>query len=461
MSMLPVKQAESIILKLVQPLDNQMDAEVVDLSAATGRILAAPVTSHLDFPHWDNSAMDGYAVLYADIADASEKKPAVLEIVEEIPAGKEPQRAIRPGQAARIFTGAVMPVGADTVVKQEQTRREGDRVLILAAPEPQAFVRHRASYYQAKTPLLPPGILLTASEIAVLAAAQCNHLSVYRRPRVAILSTGNELVTPDQPLHLGQLVDSNQYALAAAVTALGGEAQPLGIIPDEPEALKSAIAKAIATADVVLSTGGVSVGDYDYVKEILVNLGGEIHIQSVAVTPGKPLKVATFTQNREQGSRGVGVQASNSATQSLKLKNPNSPVPRRVSGAISQEPALLKAQRTILYFGLPGNPVSALVTFWRFVQPALKKLSGLSQGWEPAFVTARSRSDLRSDGKLDTYLWGRLILVDGSYGFQLAGGTYNSGNLINLAQTSGLAIMPMGQKFITAGEQVQVLAVRC
>lgn len=461
MSMLPVKQAESIILNLVQPLDSQTDVEVVDLSAAAGRILAAPVTSHLDFPHWDNSAMDGYAVLYADVASASEKKPAVLEIVEEIPAGKEPQRSIQPGQSARIFTGAVMPVGADTVVKQEQTRREGDRVLILAAPEPQAFVRHKASYYQSRTPLLPPGILLTAPEIAVLAAAQCTQLPVYRRPRVAILSTGDELVTPDQPLRLGQLVDSNQYALAAAVTALGAQAQPLGIISDKPEALKSAIAKAIATADIVLSTGGVSVGDYDYVREILIELGGEIHIQSVAVTPGKPLKVATFSQNREQGSKEVGGQGSHSATQTLKLKNQNSPPQRRAGGAVLPEPVLHKAQRSVIYVGLPGNPVSALVTFWRFIQPALKKLSGLSQGWEPAFVTARSRSDLRSDGKLETHLWGRLLLLDGTYGFQLAGGTHNSGNLINLAQTSGLAIMPVGRKFITAGEQVQVLAVRC
>jgi molybdopterin molybdotransferase len=136
----------------------------------------------LDFPHWDNSAMDGYAVRYEDVRACSELSPAVLEIVEEIPAGQEPQRVIQPGQAARILTGAVMPVGADTVVIQEQTRRDEERVFILAAPKPQEFVRHRASFYQAGTPLLPSGITINAPEIAVLAAAQCTHLTVYRRP---------------------------------------------------------------------------------------------------------------------------------------------------------------------------------------------------------------------------------------------------------------------------------------
>jgi molybdopterin molybdotransferase len=294
MAMLPVKEAESVILGLVQPLDGQLDTEVVDLSAATGRILAAPVTSQLDFPHWDNSAMDGYAVRYTDVQACNAQEPAVLEIVEEIQAGQEPQVSLQPGQASRIFTGACMPKGADTVVIQERTQREENRVFILEAPEPQAFVRHRASFYQAGAPLLKPGIILGAPEIAVLAAAQCTKLPVYRRPLVAILSTGNELVTPDQPLQPGQIVDSNQYALAALVAQIGGMPQRLGIVPDQPEVLKKAIAQAISSADIVLSTGGVSVGDYDYVDQILAELGAEIHIRSVAVKPGKPLTVATF-----------------------------------------------------------------------------------------------------------------------------------------------------------------------
>ncbi|HAA31031.1 MAG TPA: molybdopterin molybdenumtransferase, partial [Cyanobacteria bacterium UBA8553] len=349
--MLPVKEAQSIILDLVEPFDTQLDVEVVDLSATSDRILASLVTSPLDFPHWDNSAMDGYAVRYCDVKSCNAEQPAVLEIVEEIPAGLEPQCSIQSGQAARILTGAVMPTGADTVVMQERTRREENRVFILEAPEPQAFVRHQGSFYKAGRPLLQPGITLGAPEIAVLAAAQCTQLSVYRRPRVAILSTGNELVTPDQPLKPGQIVDSNQYALAAFVALSGGVSMVRGIVRDDPELLREAIAQAISSADIVLSTGGVSVGDYDYVEQILAQLGAEIHIRSVAMKPGKPLTFATF-------------------------------------------PSLAKGEsghrRRVLYFGLPGNPVSALVSCWRLVQPALSKLSGLRQeNWGPVFVQAR------------------------------------------------------------------------
>lgn len=415
--MLLVKQTESIILNLVHPLDNQRDVEFIDLLAASGRILAKSVTSQLDFPHWDNSAMDGYAVRFADVENCNGEDPAILEIVGEIPAGVEPHITIEKGQSARILTGSMMPRGADTVVIQEVTRREENKILIFNPPQAKGeFVRDRASFYQAGTPLLNPGIALHAPEIAILAAAQCTKLPVYRRPRVVILSTGNELVEPDRPLKPGQIVDSNQYALAAAVAALGAEIELLGIIPDEPAALRNAISQAISQADVVLSTGGVSAGDYDYVEEILAALGGEIFIRSVAVKPGKPLTVARF------------------APESL--------------------------THPVLYFGLPGNPVSTLVTFWRFVQPALKKLAGLSQGWENMFVQARTLQDLYSDGKRESYLWGQLNLVKGVYEFKLAGGSHSSGNLINLAQTNGLAAVPIGKTLIAAGDFVQVLQVK-
>jgi molybdopterin molybdotransferase len=414
--MLPAQEAEAIILSLVQPFEPQRDIEVVDLSVAIGRILATSVTSQLDFPHWDNSAMDGYAVRYADVQSCNSEHPAVLEIVEEIPAGKEPQVIIQPRQAARIFTGACMPQGADTVVMQECTRQEDNRVFILEAPKPQAFVRYRGSFYQAGMPLLEPGIVLNAPEIAILAAAQCTQLNVYRRPKVAILSTGNELVSPEQPLQPGQIVDSNQYALAAWVSLAGGISKVQGIVRDEPKLLKDAITQAIPAADVILSTGGVSVGEYDYVDRILAQLGADIHIRSVAVKPGKPLTVATLPS---------------------------------------------KSGRWVLYFGLPGNPVSALVSCWRFVQPALCKLSGMPpEKWKPMRVQARSQNDLRSDGRRETYFWGRLQLDEaGVYEFHLPGGSQNSGNLINLAQTTGLAVVPMGQTSIAAGESVQVLQV--
>jgi molybdopterin molybdotransferase len=401
--MLPAAEAEAIILDQVRSLQ---DTEVLDLLSAQGRILAAPVSSSLDFPHWDNSAMDGYAVRYADVQTCG-IQPVTLEIIEEIPAGYAPQKTVEAGQAARILTGSMMPAGADTIVIQEETERQGDRVTILSAPQPQAFVRYRAEFYRAGALLLPPGIMLAAPEIAVLAAAQCVQVPVFRRPKIAILSTGSELVSPEQPLQPGQIVDSNQYALAALVTAAGAEPILLGVVPDQPEALKASIAHAVEVADLVISSGGVSVGDYDYVDRILAELGTEIHVRSVAVKPGKPLTFATFPQG--------------------------------------------------IYFGLPGNPVSALVTFWRFVLPAIRKLSGRSQGWEPVFVKGRSLQDLRSDGKRETYLWGRVEVSAGELQFRVAGGSHSSGNLINLAQTNGLAMIPRGETFVETGAWINIL----
>ncbi|MEH2272853.1 MAG: gephyrin-like molybdotransferase Glp [Nostoc sp.] len=422
--MLSVSDTEAIILNLVQPLDERRDTEVVDLLTADSRILATPVTSPLDFPHWDNSAMDGYAVRYEDVQHSSAEQSVILEIIEDIPAGYQPKSTIQPGQAARIFTGAVIPAGADTVVMQEKTRREENRVFILAAPKPQEFVRHKASFYQAGTQLLPAGIKLNAPEIAVLAAAQCPQLSVYRRPRVAIFSTGDELVTVDQPLQAGQIVDSNQYAIAALVKESGAEPLILGIVKDDPAALEKVIAHAIAIADIVLSSGGVSVGDYDYVDKILESLGAKIHIRAVEMRPGKPLTVATFPSR----------DAIN-PTDAINRVSTNSP----------------------LYFGLPGNPAAVLVTFWRFVLPAIKKLSGITENWEPVFLKVRSHDELRSDGKRETYLWGKLHLIDGIYEFHKAGGSHSSGNLINLAQTNALAVLPIGKTLISPQEEVQVL----
>ena len=407
--MLPVNQAESIILNLVDPL-TEKDIESVELSEAWGRILATTITSQLDFPHWDNSAMDGYAVRHQDIANCSRENPKILDIIEEIPAGYCPQKKVESGQAARIFTGATLPMGADTIVMQEETERQGNSVQIFTSAKPQAFVRHQGSFYQAGDPLLEPGTIIGAAEMAVLAAAQCCQVPVYRRLKVAIFSTGNELIQPNQTLKPGQIVDSNHYALTAWVKSMNLDPISLGIVPDEPEALKNAIHQAIKTADIVLSTGGVSVGDYDYIEQILADLGGEIHVRSVAIKPGKPLTIATF--------------------------------------------------ENCVYFGLPGNPVSALVTCWRFVQPALKKQAGLlPQLYQPQLIKARSQSDLQAGGKRETYIWGNLNWQDEGYVFQPATGYHNSANLINLAQTTALAIVPINQTLISAGEWVQVLQI--
>jgi molybdopterin molybdotransferase len=408
--MLSVQDAETIIFNAVQPLNQEHDIEIVDLLTAFHRILATSVISSLDFPHWDNSAMDGFAVRYEDVQNSNPENPTILAVVEEIPAGYQPQITIKTGQAARIFTGAIIPKGADTVVMQEKTKLQENQVFILATPQPQEFIRHQGDFYQAGKELLPAGITLNAAEIAILAAAQLHKISVFRRPRVAIFSSGDELVTPEQTLQPGQIVDSNQYALAALVKELGAEVLMLGIVKDNPTALTETINYAINHADIVLSSGGVSVGDYDYIDKILASLGAEIHFRAVQMRPGKPLTFATF---------------------------PNS-----------------------LYFGLPGNPVAALVTFWRFVEPTIKKLSGMNTGWEAKLLKVKSHCELKSNGKMETYIWGNLKLNDGIYEFQQTSGNLSSGNLINLAQTNALAVLPLGKTLISPGEETLVLQIR-
>ena len=409
--MIPADTAETQILDLVVPLDSRRDCETVALLEASGRILSESVVSPLDFPHWDNSAMDGYAVRYEDVSAAAASTPVELTVVEEIPAGKSPTQALMPGQCARILTGAMVPTGADTIVMQENTQRSGDRVQILSAPAPRAFVRQQGAFTQVGDRLLSVGNLVAAPEVAVLAAAQRSAVQVYRRPRIAILSTGNELAPPEATLQPGQIVDSNQFALAALVQQLGAVPLCQGIVPDDPAELRQAMEAAVAEADMVLSSGGVSVGDYDYVDQILTDLGATLHIRSVAVKPGKPLTVATVSQG----------------------------TPPR------------------LYFGLPGNPASALVSFWRFVAPAIRKLSGRSGPWSAPFVTARSRQSLKAGGKRETYLWGQLYATSGGLEFGLAQGSHSSGNLINITGTQGLAVVPIGVTELDAGSTVRVL----
>ncbi|MGB3297013.1 MAG: gephyrin-like molybdotransferase Glp [Phormidesmis sp.] len=405
--MFTAAEAERLIFGLVSPIDAIETLHLDDVTGCLGRVLAAAVCSGLDFPHWDNSAMDGYAVRASDVRQV----PVTLQVVEEIPAGKLPQKALKPGQAARILTGAMMPQGADTVVMQEKTERHqgNERVTILSAPEPRNFVRAQGSFAQIGDELLAAGRVIGPAEIALLSAAQQTQIAVFRRPKVAIISTGSELVRPDQPLQPGQIVDSNQYALAALVAQTGALPIALGIVSDDRARVKAAIASALTQADMVISSGGVSVGDYDYVDDVLDELGATLHIRSVAVKPGKPLTVAT------------------------------------VNDAI--------------YFGLPGNPASAMVGFWRFVAPAIAKLSGQQGPWSPPFVWATATTALTASGTRETYLWGQLTAGEFGYEFAKASGGHSSGNLVNLVNVSGLARMPQGEIQIETGQSVQVLRV--
>jgi len=297
-------------------------------------------------------------------------------------------------------------------VMQENTQAQGDRVSILIAPSnPQMFVRKKGEYAEAGKILLAKGTTIKEPEIAILATAQKTKVTVYRRPLVAIFSTGDELISPNKILEPGQIIDSNQFALASFLQGQGAMTLNLGIVADNRDRLRETMSQAINKADIVLSTGGVSVGDYDYVEELLKELGGEILIQSVAIKPGKPLTVAKF---------GNGC----------------------------------------IYFGIPGNPVSALVSCWRFVQPALKKLSGLTHPWRPSFIKARTNNSLKPDSKRETYLWGKVHWDDlGNAQFQVASGSHSSGNLINLAQTNCLACLPPREQIIDIDHDILVMLI--
>jgi molybdopterin molybdotransferase len=300
---------------------------------------------------------------------------------------------------------------------QEHTQRvQKNFVKIQITPTARSFIRQRGEYARTGDPLLAVGTVLNPPEIAILAATGCSQVDVFRRPRVAILSTGDELVLPSDSLKPGQIVDSNQYAIAAFVQQAGGIPICMGIVPDDRSKLTAAMSEAISAADFVISTGGVSVGDYDYVEAILAELGGDIQVRSVAIKPGKPLTVAKFGGEQED--------------------------------------------RTAIYFGLPGNPVSALVSCWRFVKLAMAKFSGLPEAkYRSNWIEATAIEDLTADGKRETYIWGQLALINGRYQFSVAGGAQSSANLINLAGTNALAMLPIDATQIAAGSTVRVLVL--
>ncbi|CAN1209613.1 Molybdopterin molybdenumtransferase [Tumidithrix helvetica PCC 7403] len=416
-----VSSAESTILNLIQPFDAETNREQIELIQALGRILAEDIKSELDFPHWDNSAMDGYAFRHTDLEEVG--KLAIAS--QDIPAGATIAQPLAKGECIRIFTGGMLPEGADTVVMQEDVEVIGEYLQLKAPIAKGEYVRHQGEFYRSGATLLTKGTKLTATDIGALAAARCQTVSVYRLPKVAIFSTGNELVSlaSREPLKLGEIVDSNQYALAALVTQSGGIPLLMGAVPDRQESLRSAIETAIASADLIISSGGVSVGDYDYIERILAEMEAEIHVQSVGIKPGKPLTVATFSSCLD------------SSLTASDTKHPQ------------------------LYFGVPGNPVSAMVSFWRFIRGAIAKLGGSdASSWYPQFILAQTTKDLHAQGRRETYLWGHLTQDAGRAIFQPVE-NYSSGNLISVTGTNALAVLKVNQTYVPEGEVVLVMLV--
>lgn len=398
---LSVSEALERILEHIYPLG----AEAVTLEEAFERILAVDIVAPYSLPPFANSSMDGYAVQAADL----ETIPAILQVVEDIPAGYAPKRQIERGQAARIMTGAPLPLGADTVVPVELTYDEQlgmvapADITILQAVSLGGNVRQSGEDVQKGEVALHKGRVLHAADLGLLAGLGFSTLSVRRQPRVALISTGDELLTPDQALQLGKIRDTNSYTLGALIRSLGGIPLRLGIARDTVDDVRAHFQRAIDLhCDLILSTAGVSVGAFDVVKSVLDELG-TVGFWKVNMRPGKPL---TFGQ-----------------------------------------------MEGIPFVGLPGNPVSATVTFMVFVRPILAKMQGLDSR-PPDTRIVRVGEAMTSDGRM-TFARVRLIEENGEW-VAYSTGTQSSGALSSLVKADGLLIIPADKQVVKVGEYLEV-----
>ena len=401
--MLSVDEATKLILEHAIPIG----IERVSLVHAAGRVLAEDIHARRDQPPWDNSAMDGYAVRWEDVKITSPKRPVSLRIVEEIPAGTLPRHVIKKGEAARIMTGAPLPEGADAIIRKEDASEDGNRVKISVAGEKGEYVRTRGMDVAAGSLLMKRGTTLWPAHIGMLAAVGKNLLTVYRRPRVAILATGNELADLDDVLSPEKIMNTNSYAVAAQAIEVGAEPVLIGIAKDSPEDLKEKLAEALSALGeegVVVSSGGVSVGKYDFVKEVYQQLDIEIKFWRVAMKPGSPLAFGT------SGKR--------------------------------------------LVFGLPGNPVSSMVTFELFVRPALRKMAGASSVHRPRTLATLAEDLLKSSDK-SHFLRGWVQIQDHQYIVRTTG-IQDSNVLSSMLAANALIILPEGRTEFRAGDQVEV-----
>jgi len=397
--MISVEEAQSIIHAEIR----LMPTERVLLSESLGRTLAEDIVSPLDHPPWDTSAMDGYAVCYSDTTDASKDHPQTLKIIETIPAGALPQKTVCPGEAAKIMTGAPMPEGADAVVKVEDTHMQGTQVQVFTPAEAGEYVRHKGEAIQAGDPVLKKGVRIRPAEVAMMASIAKSVVPIYQQPRIAILSTGDELADLDEPRGRDKILNSNGYGLAAQVSEAGGVPINLGIAKDEKVHLEAKIATGLK-ADFLIISGGVSMGDYDFVLEILEKLGVTMHLWKVAMKPGKPVAFGT------------------------------------------------KAGRPV--FGLPGNPVSSMVTFEQFVRPAILKASGRTQILRPQ-ITATLQEDIHKRPGRRQFLRAIVSLEGGEYQVRSTG-AQGSAILMSLVKANALMILPEEGECIKKGTQISV-----
>ena len=370
------------------------------LADALGLVLAEELTTPQDLPPFDNSSMDGFAVRFADV----EAVPATLPVAGEIAAGALDIPALAPGHALRIMTGAPVPDGADTVVPVEDTQAQADgRVTFMEAAEVGQHIRRAGEEVRRGSVVVPKGSRLRPAEIGMAATVGRATVSAHPKPRVAVISTGDELVSPGTELRRGQIYNSNAYALAAQVEDAGGVVSQRRHARDTPDALREAF-DACAGADVLITSGGVSVGDFDYVKAVFAERG-TVDFWRVAIRPGKPLAFGQWGQT--------------------------------------------------LFFGLPGNPASSMVTFELFVRPALRRLAGHSQLTRPEIEAVLTEDAEHTPGR-QSYQRAVVSSQNGAYAVRTTG-AQGSGMLSPLVQANALLVLPADTAFFRAGRNVTVI----
>jgi molybdopterin molybdotransferase len=394
------------ILAGLEPLD----PITLPLADSHGCVLAEDVVAQWPLPSFDNSSMDGYAVIASDVSSAAEASPVTLTVIDDVPAGSRADVALRPGCAVRIMTGAPIPSGTDCIVPVEVTDAGTDSVEIRERVAPGSYIRRAGEDVIIGDVVVRAGTLLSSRQLAVIAAVGKGHVVVYPRPRVAVLSTGSELVEPGTPLSKGMISDSNSFLLVSAANEAGAQAYRVPPVPDDAEAFSAAISDQLHRADLILTSGGVSMGAYDTVKEVFSSYG-TVEFTKVAMHPGMP-----------QGHGVVGESD----------------------------------DERIPVITLPGNPVSSYISFQNFVRPAINKLRGLGSTDRPR-LAAEVTKPLDSPQSKRQFARGR-FLDDGRV--EPVGGGQGSHVIGGLAQADCLIVIPEGVAHVNAGDTIDVVDLR-
>jgi len=427
--------------------------ELVELLDSRGKILAEPVVADRNFPPFPRATRDGYAVRAADLA----KLPATLKVVGEIKAGASAAFNVESGQAVAIMTGAPAPPGCDAVVMVEYTSRDGEQVRITRGVAAGDNIVPIASEAKRGDRLLSPGVRLDHAAIAVAASVGRSRLLIYSKPRVAVLATGDELVDIDVPLAPNQIRNSNTYSLAAQIQAAGGEPILLPIAPDEPERLRELVADGFE-ADLLLLTGGVSMGKYDLVEEALAQFQAEFFFTGAQIQPGRPVVFGRIPC-------GAGTPARDGERQDAsRLQGSNADFDKHLSSGghgfsradrVAKETGALAPEAHKYFFGLPGNPVSTMVTFELFARPVLEALAGMRPS-KLIFLHAKLKSEIKTKPGLKRFLPATLSGEFEQAEVELVR-WQGSGDIAATAAANCYIVIPPDRERIEPGEWVPVL----